>query len=648
MTSTAKTAITADVSALTDGQSADAADVSAAIDDLLDHAKAGRLSVSANDTHAKHLEDALVITSGKLKLTKQNSGADENLLIDLDATGITSGYVATANGSGSWSWASAAGGGAAPVDLTGTAGEALALRDAVYLASDGQWYKIDADSSPVRCGRVRGFVTAAGGISSGSTGTIRVLGEVSGFSGLTAWGDVWASTTAGSYTQTKPTVTAGGGQKAAVRLGFAVSTTAVMAWPYPVEYFKRESLAGDGTLTIEHHTDAAGRNRKLRAYVSASGGNVAAEYGSANQDVGVNLRGPDGAGGTTTINASGSTSPVGTFTDGYERRCGQSFQVSAGILSQFVVGMGATTGSPTGTVTWEVCADSGGEPGTVLLSGTFTPTASADNTINVADGIFLAASTTYWLVLRSTNTQSTSNYWTWVRSSSSVYASGNVSTWSGASSAWTAATSSDFDVNITTSAVSALDKLAQSFTTASTKTIIDVVLYLRKVGSPTGTMTLRLETDNSGSPSGTLAHANATITVDESGLSTSYANVSFNWTDFSLPAGTYWLVLSTSRSASNTNYVAWGADGSSPAFSGGEMKSEASAAWSAQSKDAIFTVTESGTTYEELCVIGRWAAGSRDIAARFDDGAGADGNTKTTYKNVSGTTLDVTCVVELE
>jgi len=647
MTSTAKTAITADTSALTDGQSADAADVSAAIDDLLDHAKAGRLSVSAGDTHAKHLEDALLITSGKMKLTKQNSGANENLLLDLDATGITSGYVATANGSGGWSWASAAGGGAAPVDVTGTAGEALALRDAVYLASDAKWYKVDADSSPVRCGRVRGFVTASGGISSGATGTIRILGEVSGFSGLTAWSDVWASTTAGSYTQTKPTVTAGGGQRASVRLGWAVSTTAVMVWPSPVEYFKRESLAGDGTLTIEHHTDELGRNRRLRAYGSASGGSVAAEYGSTNQDTGVNLRGPSGAGGTTTISASGSAKPIGTYSTGYEYRQGQSFTVTAGILSQIVVNLSASTGSPTGTITWELCADSSGEPGTVLDSGTFTPTASADNTINISDGVFLAGSTTYWLVLRSTNTQASNNYWTWTRSTASVYAGGTAIEWISTPGTWNTS-STDYDVNITTSAVGVIDKLAQSFTISDTTTIIDTELYLRKVGSPTGTMTLRLETDSSGSPSGTLAHANATITVDEAGLSTSYGDISFNWTDFSLAAGTYWLVLSTSRSASDTDYVAWGADGSSPAFSGGEMKSEASATWSAQSKDAIFTVTESGTTYEELCVIGRWSSGSRDIAARFDDGAGADAGTKTTFKNVSGTTLDVTCVVEME
>ncbi len=645
MTSIAKTSVTANVSALVDNQSADAGDVSVPINDLLNHAKNGRVSVTANDTHVKHLQDALAIIAGRLKLTLLNGGANEQLQIDLDATGTPSGQVPTANGSDGWSWAAQSGGGAQPVDVTGTAGEALAQRDAVYLASDSKWYKLDIDASPVRCGKLRGLVTQGGGIAQNATGTIRILGEVSGFVGLTTWGDVWAAATAGGITQTKPAVTAGGGQRAVVRLGFATGTTAVMVWPATAEFMKRESLAGDAILTIEHYIDAQGRSRELRAYISASGSEiVAVEYTSANQDTGVNLRGPSGSGGTTTINATGAGWWIGTYSDGLERRGAQSFQIAAGFLSQLVVGLGANVGSPTGTITWELCADNSGMPGTVLQSGTFTPTPSADNTINIAEGIFLAASTTYWLALRTTNIQSTNNYWVWTRSTSSVYANGVAANWN---ATWSVNTY-DLKLNVTTSAATVLDKIAQSFTISTTKTITGARLYLRKIGSPAGTMTLRIETDSSGSPSGTLAHANATITVDEAGLSTSYSDTLFNWPDFSLNAGTYWLVLITSRAASNTDYVVWGADSSSPAYAGGEMKSESSAVWSAQSKDGVFAVTEQGTTYEERCVVGRWSAGSRDIAARFDDGSGANPDTRTTFKNVSGTTLDVTCVVELD
>jgi hypothetical protein len=140
------------------------------------------------------------------------------------------------------------------------------------------------------------------------------------------------------------------------------------------------------------------------------------------------------------------------------------------------------------------------------------------------------------------------------------------------------------------------DKLAQSFEVTGTQTVGSVDLWLKKVGSPTGTMTLRIETDNSGEPSGTLAHTNLTATLAESGLGTSYADATFT---FSTPASisgstTYWLVLSTDRAVSESNYIQWGADGSSPSYADGSMSSEISSTWSAESKDAIFSVVGEG------------------------------------------------------
>jgi hypothetical protein len=52
--------------------------------------------------------------------------------------------------------------------------------------------------------------------------------------------------------------------------------------------------------------------------------------------------------------------------------------------------------------------------------------------------------------------------------------------------------------------------------------------------------------------------------------------------------------------------------------------------------------------HEELCVVGRWSGGTRDVAVCFDDGSGSNGDTRTTFKNVSGDTLDVTCSVEVD
>lgn len=144
------------------------------------------------------------------------------------------------------------------------------------------------------------------------------------------------------------------------------------------------------------------------------------------------------------------------------------------------------------------------------------------------------------------------------------------------------------------------EKLAQSFTLSDAGWIKAVSLYLSKAGSPVGTLTLRIETDSGGSPSGTIAHASASKTLAESGLGTDYEmeRLAFS-SGFYLAAGTYWLVLSTSRAASATNYIQWGADASSPAYTGGEMKYYASSAWSAENKDAQFraeTLVDSRTS----------------------------------------------------
>jgi hypothetical protein len=671
MTSTIKTGVTMDTTALLDGQTADANDVITPLDDLLAHVKNGRVSITANDTHVKHLNDALTVSTGLSKAVGSPAG-DETLGLSLDSKFVNllallpasgkiqdgaidsetanSGYVLTANGSGGVSWAAAGGGGAQPVDLSITAGENLSERDLAYLnTSDNKWYKIDTNASPPKVGYLRGVINQSGGILADNTGTVRVLGEVSGFTSLTAWGPVYASTTAGGYTQTKPTVSAGGGQVALVTIGFATSTTTVMVWQRPIQYLKRESLANNATTTIEHHEDALARERQLRAYIAGSdAGATLTSYADTNRDDRASLRGFAGAGGTTTITASGGGSTRIGDTGGTEYELGQSFQVTAGKLTQFTFTLLANAGSPSGNLTWEIRSDAAGAPSTVLQTGTITPTGSTTNTVNITDGVYLAASTTYWLVLRGA-AQANDTGWEWQRSATSVYASGQGAYRDLAGGSWTGLPSNDHQITVTTGAVVARDKLAQSFQIGSTADVDSVRLWIKKVGSPTGTMTCRIETDSAGNPSGTLANANATVTVAESGLTTSYGWIEFDFaTNFSLTGSTtYWIVLSTDRSASNTNYVDWGSDQSSPSYANGQMKGEASSTWSALSMDACFEVLAPDTVYEEQCVVGRWSGGTRDIAVRMDDGAGANGSTKTTFKNTSGGTLDTTCIVEL-
>src|SRR5512139_2935445 len=313
-----------------------------------------------------------------------------------------------------------------------------------------------------------------------------------------------------------------------------------------------------------------------------------AEYATSNQNSDVALRGPSGAGAETDINTSDiDTCPVGKYDTANTYREAQSFQVTAGRLSTIKVTWEANVGSPVGTVTWGVRSTN--EDGTVLATGTFTPTPSGEDIITVVDGPFLASATTYYLRIESTQAQSNSNAWIWKGQLGSSYADGG-RTYSNNGGAWTA-TCGDMECSITTTAVSLLDKLSQSFQVSITAYCSSAKLWLKKVGAPAGTMTLRIETNNAGIPSGNLVNASATATIAENTLTTSYTQIEFIFAGtFSLSASTtYWLVLSTDRVASATNYVLWGAD-NSPTYASGEMKSETGAVWSAESKDACFLV----------------------------------------------------------
>lgn len=89
-------------------------------------------------------------------------------------------------------------------DVSGTAGETLALADLVYLsATDGSWYRTDADATATSTTAVAvGFVTAA--VASGASVTVRIAGRMTGLS-LTAGEDYYVSATAAALTATPPT-----------------------------------------------------------------------------------------------------------------------------------------------------------------------------------------------------------------------------------------------------------------------------------------------------------------------------------------------------------------------------------------------------------------------------------------------------------
>lgn len=94
-------------------------------------------------------------------------------------------------------------------DITNqTAGVALSAGDLVYLSDGsnsltaGRWYKADSDFYYASIHPVLGFVPTA--IASGSTGTIRLAGLMTGLTGLTTGTTYYVSSTAGGVTATAP------------------------------------------------------------------------------------------------------------------------------------------------------------------------------------------------------------------------------------------------------------------------------------------------------------------------------------------------------------------------------------------------------------------------------------------------------------
>jgi len=109
---------------------------------------------------------------------------------------------------------------------------------------------------------------------------------------------------------------------------------------------------------------------------------------------------------------------------------------------------------------------------------------------------------------------------------------------------------------------------AQSFTVgASNITCTHVRLLLRVHGySPTSTatITVRIETDSTGLPSGTLVDANATKTVNLSDLGTSFEDYKVRFpASFTLTASTkYHIVVNWDQALSESEYAEWASTGS--------------------------------------------------------------------------------------
>src|SRR5574341_489310 len=149
---------------------------------------------------------------------------------------------------------------AANVEQTGTAGEALTAGDCVYLSDGsgaltaGRWYKADQDNtySSTLAGRI-GFAVNA--ISSGSTGAIRIDGEVSGLAGLTIGAPYYISATAGAITSSKPTNwrVVGVASSASTLLLVTTDSAAFTTGPLPTSIGALPAVSGVSLSGVDHY-----------------------------------------------------------------------------------------------------------------------------------------------------------------------------------------------------------------------------------------------------------------------------------------------------------------------------------------------------------------------------------------------------------
>lgn len=105
-------------------------------------------------------------------------------------------------------------------------------------------------------------------------------------------------------------------------------------------------------------------------------------------------------------------------------------------------------------------------------------------------------------------------------------------------------------------------------------------------GSPSGNWTIRIETDNENTPSGTLANENATFTAPPPGVNTEIKCTFLN--RFALSSGTkYWIVMLCDNQSTN---VRFGILGNNAAYALGQEASSADGIWTARPYDLFFKV----------------------------------------------------------
>lgn len=143
---------------------------------------------------------------------------------------------------------------------------------------------------------------------------------------------------------------------------------------------------------------------------------------------------------------------------------------------------------------------------------------------------------------------------------------------------------------------------AQSFEISEEATVTSVMAYFATVSAGlAGNLVVTIETDNEGEPSGTLADANATKSVDHATLS------SDSWNTFTFDSGftlagytTYWLHLAMSQAQGSNNNIDWRSIYPG-AYSDGNACRYFSGSWTAlTSEDCTFQIIGASYSYEDI------------------------------------------------
>lgn len=140
-------------------------------------------------------------------------------------------------------------------------------------------------------------------------------------------------------------------------------------------------------------------------------------------------------------------------------------------------------------------------------------------------------------------------------------------------------------------------EMAQTFQVTAVEPVKTVKIPFKKTGSPTGTVTVRIETVSGSDPTGTLVDAAMTATFSEADVlgAGGWVTVAFAaaWTPS--VSTDYALRISTTRALSESDYISWWVD-SSPAYASGDMRGYNGSAWASLSIDGGFQILSDLTT----------------------------------------------------